>query len=136
MTSVHVDTRRATQFLKVYTNHTMLTLPQCVAHLVMFKILIHLCRSKTQLSPQWQNTQLTFSTVKIQLTSFQNPQILRTISSGRDVINTPAHFLSGVYYDKWWLSYPLRTSVNCTSWLCTWTETRIVQSPTKLNDKL
>ena len=84
---------------------------------------------------QRSNTQLHISTVKIQLTSFQNPQILRTISSGHDVIHT-LHFLSGVYYDKWWLSYPLRRSVNYTNWFCTWTETRTVQTLTKLNDKI
>ena len=32
-------------------------------------------------------------------------------------------FCLGVYCDKWWWSYPLFTSVNCTNWLCTWTET-------------
>ena len=39
LTSVHGDTRRETQILKVYANHTMLT-TQCwrSAHLVMFKI--------------------------------------------------------------------------------------------------
>ena len=35
-----------------------------------------------------------------------------------------------------WLSYPLRTSVNCTQCLCTWTKSRIVQRPTKLNYKI
>ena len=35
-----------------------------------------------------------------QLTLFQNLQILRTIASRHDVIHTPAHFLSGVYYDN------------------------------------
>ena len=38
LTSVHGDTRGETQFLKVYTNHTMLTPPQRAAHLVIFKI--------------------------------------------------------------------------------------------------
>ena len=35
-----------------------------------------------------------------------------------------------------WLSYPLHVSVDCTQCLCTWTKSRIVQSPTKLNDKI
>ena len=35
-----------------------------------------------------------------------------------------------------WLSYPLCISINCTQCLCTWTKSRIVQSPTKLNDKI
>ena len=43
MASVHGDMRRETQFLKAYVNHTMLTPPQHAAHLVMFKISIHLC---------------------------------------------------------------------------------------------
>ena len=34
-----------------------------------------------------------------------------------------------------WLSYPLRPSVNWAQCLRTWTKSRIVQSPTKLNDK-
>ena len=38
LNSVHCDTRRETQFLKVYANHTMLTPPQHAVHLVMFKI--------------------------------------------------------------------------------------------------
>ena len=33
---VHGNTRRETQFLKVYANHTMLTPSQCTAHLAMF----------------------------------------------------------------------------------------------------
>ena len=35
-----------------------------------------------------------------------------------------------------WLSYPLRTSVNCTQCVCTCTKSRIVQSPTEPNDKI
>ena len=35
-----------------------------------------------------------------------------------------------------WLSYPLHTSVNCTQCLCTCTNSRIVQSPTKPNDEI
>ena len=48
--------------------------------------------------------------------SFQNPQILRTTSSGRDV-NPPVQrlfspiYCLGVYYDRWWLSYPFHTGV-------------------------
>ena len=38
LTSIHGDTWRETQFLKVYANHTMLTPPQRVVHLVVFKI--------------------------------------------------------------------------------------------------
>ena len=35
-----------------------------------------------------------------------------------------------------WLSYPLRVSMNCTQCVCTCTKSRIVQSPTKPNDKI
>ena len=41
-------TRGERQFLKVYANHTMLTPPQRAAHLVTFKISIHLCRSRSE----------------------------------------------------------------------------------------
>ena len=48
LASVHGDTRRETQFLKAYANHTILTSLQHAAHLVMFKISIHLCRSRSK----------------------------------------------------------------------------------------
>ena len=35
-----------------------------------------------------------------------------------------------------WLSYPLRTSVNCTQCVCTCTKRRIFLSPSKPNDKI
>ena len=35
-----------------------------------------------------------------------------------------------------WLLYPLCASVNCTQCMCTCTKSRIVQSPTKQNDKI
>ena len=51
--------------------------------------------------------------------SFYNPHILRTISSGYDVIhplNSPQQPSSPisclrVYYIRWWLSYPFHTSI-------------------------
>ena len=67
---------------------------------------------------------------------FQNLQILRTIASGHDVIHTPASFPIWSLLWQLWLSYPLHASINCTQYLCTWTKSQIVQSPTKLNDKL
>ena len=48
LASVHDDTRRETQFLKAYANHTMLTPPQRAVHLVMFKISINLCWSRSE----------------------------------------------------------------------------------------
>ena len=95
LTSVHGKTRRETQFLKVYANHTRLTILYWRAvHLVMFKISVgtnpknpSTCFNGRELNslPQWSN--LNFST-----DSFQNPQILRTISSRHDVIHTLAPF--------------------------------------------
>ena len=35
-----------------------------------------------------------------------------------------------------WLSYTLHTSTKLYPMLCTWTKSQIVQSPTKLNDKI
>ena len=87
---------------------TMLTPSRCAAHLVVFKISIHLCWSrpeklnrrrngrKLNSMPQWQK--LNFLPQWSNLNSFfffQNPQILRTISSGYDVIHTPAPFPVG-----------------------------------------
>ena len=43
---------------------------------------------------------------------------------------------SPISYLALWLSYPLRASVNCAQCLCTWTKSRIVRSPNKLNDKI
>ena len=67
---------------------------------------------------------------------FQNIQILSPITSGHDVIHTPVLFPIWGLLWQLWLSYPLHVSVNCTQCLCTWTKSRIVQSPTKLNDKI
>ena len=77
--------------------------PQCAVHHVIFKISV--CRdpknpnyifqqSKSNSLPQWQklNRLPPWSNLNSQLTLFQNPQILRTISSGHDVIHTPAPF--------------------------------------------
>ena len=88
--------------------------------------------------PQWQklNCLPAWSNVNLQLTLFQNLQILRIIASGHDVIHTPASFPIWGLLWQLWLSNPLCTSVNCTQCLCTWTKSRIVQSPTKLNDRI
>ena len=55
-------------------------------------------RDHIYLSP-WQKIHFlpAWSNVNLQLTLFQNPQILRTISSRHDV---HPHFLSGVHYDN------------------------------------
>ena len=45
-------------------------------------------------------------------------------------------FYLGFLWWHLWLSYPLRASVNCTQCVCTCTKSRIIQSPTKPNDKI
>ena len=52
--------------------------------------------------PSWQkpNNLPAWSSVNLKLTLLQKPQILGTISSGHYGLHTPAHFLSGVYYDN------------------------------------
>ena len=100
LVSVHGDTRRETQFLKPYANHTMLTLPQRVAHLVMFKISIHLCRSRSAcLIVRKPNSLLQRSNTP--LMSFQNPQFSGPSLLGMTSSTLRPHFLPGVYYDKW-----------------------------------
>ena len=89
---------------------------QCVA-VEICKTQLHLQRPKSNSMPQWQtlNSLSPWSNLNSQLTLFQNPQILRTISS------LQPYFLSGGLLWQWWLSYLLHTSVNCTNWLYTWT---------------
>ena len=78
-----------------YANH-----PQRAVHLVMFKISV----SRDPKNPSTSSkAQILHST-----DSFQNPQILRTISSGHDVIHTPVPFPVWCLLWQWWLSYPLR----------------------------
>ena len=82
------------------------------------------------------NCQPTLSKVNSQLTLFQNLQILRTITFGHDAIHTPAPFPIWGFLWQWWLSYPLRTSIKLYPISVPWTKSRIIQSPTKLNDKI
>ena len=82
------------QFLKVYANHTMLTPPQRAGHFVIFKISISACRDPKNWTSRLNGSKLNyiFQQSNTQLMFFQNPQILRTITSGHDVIHTPATF--------------------------------------------
>ena len=90
------------------------------------------------LSVEIRKNQLHISTVETQLStdSFHNPQILRTISSGHDVIHTPAPFpvwgfimtmVIAISYAREWKTVPNDYAPELL--------TQIVQSPTKLNDK-
>ena len=67
---------------------------------------------------------------------FSKYQYSQPIASGHDVIHTPVPFTIWGLLWQLWLSYPLRPSVNCTQCLCTWTKSRILISPTLLNDKI
>ena len=100
-----------TQFLKAFANHTMLTLAQRVAHLVMSKISVgrdpknpttSFNGQNPTLSPQWSNLNSLFSK-----SSSSRDHLFR---AWRHPHSSPISCL-GDYYDKWWLSYPLRTRV-------------------------
>ena len=101
--------------------------PQRVAYLVTFKISIHLRRSgpeklkrhrngrKLNSLLQWQELSCLapWSNLNSQLTIFQNPQILRTISFGHDVIHTSASFpvrkkITIVIIRQWWVFFSVR----------------------------
>ena len=120
---------------------------QRTVHLVMFKISISRdlknpttsSMVKIQLSTQWQKLKSLppWSNLNSQLTLFQNPQILRTISSGHDIIHSPVPFPV--------LGF-IMTMVIVISFACECKTgpndyapellTRTVQSPIKLNDKI
>ena len=110
LTSVHGDTRRETQFLKAYVNHTMLTPLQRAAHLVMFKISINLCRSRSEKlncrKPNYSFNGRMLNYCLFKILKFSGPSLLGMTSSTVQPISC-----LGVYYDKWWLSYPLRAGV-------------------------
>ena len=78
-------------------------------------------------------TQLLHTMVGTQLNLFQNLPNSQPISTGHDVIHTPASFSVRGLLWQWWLSYP---SVTCTQCYAPELLTRIVQSPTKLNDEI
>ena len=85
LASVLGNTRRETQIIEVYANHTMLTPPQTRGSS------FGLCRSRP--SKIWSHLIRSEKLNRhLQILSFQNPQILRTISSGHDVIHTPGPF--------------------------------------------
>ena len=79
-------------------------------------------------------TQLDWPTVETQLTFIFKSPNSRPIASGHDVIPTPVSYPIWGLLWRLWLSSA--TSVNCSQCLCTWNKSRIVQRPTKLNDKI
>ena len=103
----------------------MLTPSQRAAYLVMFKITIHLRRARPEKLNRHRNVRKLNSVppwsylnwLFFKILQFSGPSLLGMTSA-----TLQPHFLSGGdYYYNWWLSYPLRTSVNCTQLLCTWT---------------
>ena len=82
-------------------------------------------------------TQLSSSMVQFQLTLFQNPPILRTIYSGHDVIDTPDSFPVWEFIITMVIVVSLtREPKNAPNDYAPELFTRIVQSPTKMNDKV
>ena len=79
---------------------------------------------------------LALNSASLQLTRFLKYSNSQPIASRHDVIHTPVQFPIWGLLWQFWLSYPLRASVNCAQWLCTWTKSQIVQRPTKPNDKI
>ena len=89
------DTKRETQIIKAYANHTMMTPPLRAAHLV-FKISIHLCWSRSEkLNCYLQRSTSTNS----------EPYLLCMT-----LYTLQPHFCLGVYYDRR-LSYPFCVGV-------------------------
>ena len=97
------DTRRE-RHNSYYADHAMLIIPNARRILWYLWSMSEEIRKKLDSSTRWSN-------LNSQVTLFQKPQILRTISSGHDVIPTPAPFPVGRLLRLWWLSYPLRASV-------------------------
>ena len=136
--------------LKNLLYHIMLTKLKRSVHLVELQISFHLRRSgpeKLNCMPQRSKPKLLHTMVVTQLllsvymAHSRDPTrpfpIRQPTGLVPSKIPTPlAHSpLWGLLWQLW-LSYPLRASVNCTQCLCTWTKSRIVQSPTKLSDKI
>ena len=131
------DTRRETQFLKVFRNYTMLTTSFNGRNLTLCPngrnstIVFHGPTSKSQLPGRtstshhhgrtptstvchWgrqPNCLPTLPKVNSQQPIFQNLQILKTIASEHDVIPTSASFPIWDLLWQLWLLYPLRVSV-------------------------
>ena len=118
---------------------SMLTPYPRTAHLVVFKISVggDPKNSTLRLSGRIPNYLPTWSNLNSQLTLFQNLRILRTISSWYDVIYTPATF------PVWGFIMTMVIVISFAHERKTVPNdyapellTRIIQSPTKLNDEI
>ena len=103
LASVYGDTRRETQFLKANANHTMLTIPQRVVHFVIFKILILLCRSRSE------KLNLHASTAEISTTVFSKSS------------NSQDHLF-------WAWHHPLSSLISCLGFIMTDDDCRIISA--------
>ena len=103
LTSVLGDTRREIQFLLYWAK------PQSAAYLVVFKISVG--RDLQNLTTCPNDRRPNSMPQRSNLNSFQNPQILGTVSSGHNVMHTPASFSVWFFLCQWWLSNLLRASV-------------------------
>ena len=122
----------------------MLITPPRTAHLVVFKISVDRdpknpttsSTAQIQLSLQWQKIN-SLSPWSNLIDSFQNPQILRIISSGHDVIHTLAPFPVWVCIMTMVIvisfAHEHKTAPND---YAPELLSRTIQSPTKLNDKI
>ena len=134
------DTRRETQFLKVFCNQTMQTKFKLPGRTSSSQH--HGLNSTSTLDSMTENSILnttmaeTKLSVNSKLTCFSKSPNSLPIASGHDVIHTPVPFRIWGLVWQLWLSYPLRASAKLYPMLCTWTKSQIVQSPTKLNDKI
>ena len=86
---------------------------QPAAHLTMFKISVGRDPKKTNYIFNGQNPTLNWLFFK--LLKFTGPSL-----PGMTLSTLQPHFLPGGLLWQWWLSYPLRTSVNCPDWLYNW----------------
>ena len=110
-----VDTRREKQFLKVFRYQTMLKTPHRSAHImVQSQILNTMVGTQLLLSASMADNptvglhgpKSTPNWLFFKIFKFSGHSL-----PGMTSFTLQPHFLSGIYYDKWWLSYPLRTSV-------------------------
>ena len=143
--SVLGDTRRETQFIRAYVNHTMLTPQPNSARRILWcprSQLVSAGRDRNWsdlIRSEKLNHYLQRSNHNWSL--FQNSQIIRIITSSYDVNHHSVHSspisCEGVYYDRWGLSYPFRTGGRVPVWPWHLNQRhRVVQSLTKLKNKI
>ena len=89
-TSDFGSSTRGERYNSYYADHNMLTPPPHVAHLLVFEIFVG--RDPKRLNGRISYSSTPWSNLNFRLTLFQNPQIIRMIFSGHDIIHPPALF--------------------------------------------